>query len=430
MGADMRQLTVKVTPGKGQQILEIAKEFEGRNLACLDASDESGEQELVIINVNNSQVGPLLEQLDSYPDAQITLFPNNVHPMSPPLAEVRQQVRDVAALSPIEVWLSGIQSVGSWKGFLGYTISGAILVWLGMQTGTVFLLVAAMILSPFPEPAINLSLGTARGDKHLFASSIFRYFISLILTILVTAALSFIVGQQIASPMMAEIAEISSVIILLPIVAGAAGALNIVQSENSSLVSGTAVGLLVAASLAPPAGLIGMALPIGRWDMIENGLFMLLLQLVAIHISGTLVFRAYGNKPRGGRFDRGTIKLFYISLGVSTVALIALLSWQFLTYPNLQRGSISQEAIGEVEAAVMDGGVAELIEADLRFAGQTQAGSERLLGQIFVQPVPGLDIPESEVRSRLERDIRQRLVEQGILVPVLLDITLLSDNQP
>jgi uncharacterized membrane protein len=189
--------------------------------------------------------------------------------------------------------------------------------------------------------------------------------------------------------MMAEIAEVSSVIILLPIVAGAAGALNIVQSENSSLVSGTAVGLLVAASLAPPAGLIGMALPIGRWDMIENGLFMLLLQLVAIHISGTLVFRAYGNKPRGGRFDRGTIKLFYISLGVSTVALLALLGWQFLTYPNLQRGSISQAAIGEVEAAVMESGVAVLIEADLRFAGQTQSGSERLLGQVFVQAVPG-----------------------------------------
>ncbi len=42
---------------------------------------------------------------------------------------------------------------------------------------------------------------------------------------------------------------------------------NFVQSERSSLVSGAAVGMQVAASLAPPAGLVGMAIAIGRWDI-------------------------------------------------------------------------------------------------------------------------------------------------------------------
>jgi hypothetical protein len=51
------------------------------------------------------------------------------------------------------------------------------------------------------------------------------------------------------------------------IVLGAAGALNLCQSERSSLVSGAATGMLVAASLAPQAGLIRMGAAIGEWEM-------------------------------------------------------------------------------------------------------------------------------------------------------------------
>jgi uncharacterized hydrophobic protein (TIGR00271 family) len=426
----MRQITVTVNKGTGREILEIAQQHKGRNLVCLPASDENGDREMVVVNVNNNQVGPLLEKLSTFPDAKITLAPSNIHPMSPPFTELRQQVRDVEPLSPIEVWLGGIQSVGSWKGYLGYTFAGAVLVWLGMQLGAIYLLVAAMILSPFPEPAINLALGTARGDQTLFKSSMFRYFISLVLTILVATVLSLIANQQIATPTMVDIAEVSSYIFLLPLVAGAAGALNIVQSENSSLVSGTAVGLLVAASLAPPAGLIGMALAIGRWDMIENGIFVLLLQLVAIQISGTLVLRAYGNKPAGGRFDRGTGKLFYISLGISSMIVAALLTWQFVTYPNLQRGSISQSANGEIERAIENTGVANLLETNLHFASQTQGGSDRLLGQIYVVPVPERDLSEEEIKRMLQQEIRQHLDQAGIEVPVLLDIVIVRENDP
>ena len=57
------------------------------------------------------------------------------------------------------------------------------------------------------------------------------------------------------------------------------------NQNRSNLVSGAAVGILVAASLAPPAGLVGMAIAISRWDMVTSGLFVLLLQLVGINLN-------------------------------------------------------------------------------------------------------------------------------------------------
>jgi uncharacterized membrane protein len=92
-------------------------------------------------------------------------------------------------------------------------------------------------------------------------------------------------GQRIASEQMISTSMISSVTVLLPLVAGAAGALNLSQSDRSSLVSGAATGMLVAASLAPPAGTIGMASAIGEWDLVRTGVFVLLLQLVGINLS-------------------------------------------------------------------------------------------------------------------------------------------------
>ncbi|MDV2994536.1 MAG: hypothetical protein N4J56_004190 [Chroococcidiopsis sp. SAG 2025] len=93
--------------------------------------------------------------------------------------------------------------------------------------------------------------------------------------------------------------------VLLSLAAGAAGALNLVQSQRSSLVSGASVGMLVAASLAPPAGLVGMAVAIGRWDMATSGLFVLLLQLVGINLTAAILFRVFGLSVQGSRYRRG-----------------------------------------------------------------------------------------------------------------------------
>ncbi len=154
--------------------------------------------------------------------------------------------------------MAGLQSVGSWKGFLGYAAAAGVVVWIGLYTNTSYLLVAAMLIAPFAGPAMNLAIATARGDITLLKRSLIRYFSALLVTILVALALSLILRQEIPTNQMVQTSELSSVALLLPLAAGAAGALNLVQSQRSSLVSGASVGMLVAASLAPPAGLVDL----------------------------------------------------------------------------------------------------------------------------------------------------------------------------
>lgn len=422
----MRQLIVQVPRGQGKNVLEIAKACDGENLAQFEAMGTEKPLDVVIVQVPNRKVEDFPGELESIPDLHITLNPHGVIALEPPADKAPQQIKNVENRSPIEIFLAGLQSVGSWKGFLGYAVAGGIVVWIGLFTNSSYLLVAAMLIAPFAGPAMNTAIATARGDAHLLQRTLLRYFSALAVTIAVTWALSLILQQQVVTSSMISTSNVSAIALLLPLIGGAAGALNLVQSERSSLVSAAAVGMLVAASLAPPAGVIGMAMAMGRWDMVVNGIFVLLLQLAGINFSASIMFRIYGMSSRGARYERGKKSVFPAALGVTILALVGLLTWQFSTAPDLQRSSRSQRANAEIQKVVKNSNLAQLVEADVRFPSPDIKGQNMLLGTVYVQRKAGVTESDQQIRDRLTSEIQTRLLQQGFNVTPLVDVSVLK----
>ncbi|KAM3094738.1 TIGR00341 family protein [Phormidesmis sp. 146-35] len=422
----MRQLMIQVPQGQGEAVLQIAKSCDAVNVSKTEAQSSEQEIDLLIVHVSNRQVEDLLAQLEELPEAHITLLPTGVIALRPPASEAPQQVTNVQSRSPIEVFLSGLQSVGSWRSFLAYAAVAGIVVWIGLYTNTSYLLVAAMLIAPFAGPAMNSAIATARGDLQLLGRSILRYFAALTVTIAIAFLLSLLLQQQIATSLMLDNSQVSAVALLIPIAAGAAGALNLVQSERSSLVSGAAAGMLVAASLAPPAGIVGMASAIQRWDMAVDGLFLLLLQLFGIHLSASSIFRLYGLTPQGSRYSRGKQRVFPIALGVTLVSLTSLLTWQFSNSPRLERSSRAQRANAEVQKAVEQVGLAQLVEANVRFTRSDIADQNTLLAEVYVQRDTNNPASSEQIRDRLTQTIQTRLLNQGFNVTPLVNVTVLE----
>ncbi len=225
---------------------------------------------------------------------------------------------------------------------------------------------------------------------------------------------------------MLDSSQVSAVAVLLPLAAGAAGALNLVQSERSSLVSGAAAGMLVAASLAPPAGIIGMGSAIGRWDLVIDGLFLLFLQLFGIHLSASSIFRIYGLTPQGSRYSRGNQRVFPTALSISLLSLAALLTWQFSNSPQLERSTRAQRANAEVQKAVEQVGLAQLVEANVRSTRADIAGQNTLLAEVYVQRQSGSTTSAQQIRDRLTQAIQPRLLKQGFNVTPLVSVTVLN----
>ncbi|MTJ10995.1 DUF389 domain-containing protein [Anabaena sp. UHCC 0204] len=421
----MRQLIIQVPRGNGKAVIDIAISHNGANLAQFEGNADE-PIDLVMVHISNQKVGEFVEQLQDLPKVHISLIPTGVIALQPPASEAPQQVVDVEERSPIEIFLSGLQSVGSWRGFLGYAALAGFVVWIGLYTNTTYLLVAAMLIAPFAGPAMNTAIATAWGDRPLLGRSIFRYFAALAVTIFTTWLLSLILQQEIPTSLMLDNSQISAVAVILPLAAGAAGALNLVQSERSSLVSGAATGMLVAASLAPPAGIIGMSSAIGRWDMVISGLFLLFLQLCGINLSAALLFRIFGLSAQGTRYQRGKQKVFFSALVITIMVLAGLLTWQFINSPNLQRSSLAQRANAEVQKTVEQVGLAKLIESNVRFTRSNIVGQDTLLCVIYVQRQPQVTASNQEISDRLTQSIQTHLLKQNFNVTPLVDVNVLE----
>ncbi|MFD0977070.1 DUF389 domain-containing protein [Salinimicrobium gaetbulicola] len=336
----MRQLIIKIPKGKKEEILDLAEDLNGINSICL----EEGGNDVFVIFLPNQKVNDFLKKLDDFGKPEISLIPRGVITLYPPASDSPDQVIDVQPKSSLEIYLGGIQSVGSLKGLIGYSIAAGIIVWIGLYTSNIFLLIAAMLVAPFAGPAMNAALATSAGTKDLLRSSLKRYILAIGIGVAVSYLMSVIFPLEVLTPLMVEISQVSKVALLLPLVSGFAGAINIVQSERDSLVSGAAVGILVAASLAPPVGLIGAGIYMMDWGVIWSSVFRVVLQLFGIHLAATLVFYFYGKvKPDGVRFLQGNKIMTWLTSGFVVLAIGAMMFWQFSEPPFLRKASMNTE---------------------------------------------------------------------------------------
>lgn len=422
----MRQLYVEVPHRAVAEVEGKAHGHEGINVWRVEATSERDDVALLVAHLPNQKVGPFIESLDEVEGVRITLIPRGVVAFRPPPEDAPDEVTDVGVRSPIEVFLGGLQSIGSLTGFVGYAVSAGVVVWIGLFTNTVYLLTASMLIAPFAGPAMNTAIGSATGNTKLLRRSAMRYGLGLAVTAATAALLSLLMRQEIATALMVETSQISIVSLLLPLVAGAAGALFLVQSERDSLVSGAAVGVLVAASLAPPTGLVGMAVVIGEWAFVKSAVFVLLAQLLGINFSGALVFRAFGLTSEGTRFVGGERWLFPVALAASAVALAALFTWQLSSSPELQRSSRAQRAAHEIQRAVDESGLGRPVEVDARFTRPDVSGQNTLLGVVYVQRADSVQMGSEAVSRALTERIQDRLLREGFNVTPLVTVTVLD----
>lgn len=422
----MRQLFVEVPRNAAAEVARKAHDHDGINVWRVEATSERDDVVLLVVHLPNPKVGPFIQSLDGVDGVRITLVPRGVLAFQPPAEDAPDKVTDVGLRSPIEVFLAGLQSIGSLTGFVGYAVAAGIVVWIGLFTNTIYLLTASMLIAPFAGPAMNTAIGSATGNAKLLRRSVFRYGLGLLITAATSALLSVLMAQQIATPLMIDTSQISIVSILLPLVAGAAGALFLVQSERDSLVSGAAVGVLVAASLAPPTGLLGMAAVLGEWALVKSAAFVLVAQLVGINLSGAILFRVFGLKAHGTRFMGGKKWLFPTALAVSAVALVGLFAWQLSDPPELQRSSRAQRAAHEIRQAVDASGLGDAVEVDARFTRAQVSGQHTLLGTVYVQRADSVRQPDDAVARQLTRRIQDRLLDQGFDVTPLVSVTVLD----
>ena len=401
----MRQLIIKIPEGHKDKIHELVKKCEGKN--TINLKGEEGD--VFYIYLPNQKVDDFLKELDKFEKPEITLIPRGVIVLYPPASDSPDQVADVQPKSSLEIYLGGIQSVGSMFGLIGYAFVAGIIVWIGLYTSTSYLLVAAMLVAPFAGPAMNAALATAAGKMDLLKSSLSRYAIAISTGIIASFLLTLIFPLEALTPLMEQVSQVSKFALFLPLISGFAGAINICQSERDSLVSGAAVGILVAASLAPPVGLVGAGIYMMDWQIVFSSLFRILLQLLGIHLAATLVFYFYGKvRPQGIRFLKGSKMTGLITTLIVVVGIGALMFWQFSQPPYLRKASMNTELVEELNGELEKMDFIKVLNRDVTFSNVEL--NERSIARFHATILPlNPGISDDELRTQIIDHLKKSL---------------------
>jgi uncharacterized hydrophobic protein (TIGR00271 family) len=419
----MRQLVLKIPQGHGNTVHNAIEEHSGKNTIHLANTDN----DVYIIFLPNNKVDNFLQSIDSIKNREINLIPRGVINLYPPETEAPDQVADVRPKSSFEIYLGGIQSVGSMFGLIGYAFVAGMIVWIGLFTTTVYLLVAAMLVAPFAGPAMNAALATAAGKTPLLKSSLMRYGLAIATGVVASFLMTVVFSLQSLTPLMIEVSHVSKYAIFLPLISGFAGAINICQSERDSLVSGAAVGILVAASLAPPVGLVGIGLYMMDAEIISSSLFTIILQLLGIHLSATLVFYFYGKvTPSGVRFLKGNKKVLFGTSLLVLLAIGALMFWQFSNPPYLRKASMNTEITEALGGKLNELDYIEVINKNANFTNTRLNGKSivNLQATIFAKDTV---IAAERLKQQVLEHLRENLHYRDDVTHKVYEITVVED---
>ena len=419
----MRQLILKIPKGSKEQVFKIVEDFEGKNTILLP----NDEHDIFLISLPNQKVNNFLKQIDSFAEPEINLIPRGVLSLYPPASESPDQVADVQPKSSLEIYLGGIQSVGSIKGLISYAFAAGLIVWIGLYTTTVYLLVAAMLVAPFAGPAMNAALATASGKSGLLKSSLGRYGLAMGVGILASFLMTLIFPLSTLTPLMIEVSQVSKVALLLPTISGFAGAVNIVQSERDSLVSGAAVGILVSASLAPSVGLIGIGLFLMDWEVVWSSVFRIVLGLLGIHLGATLVFYFFGKiTPSGVRFLKGNKLVTLFTSGLVLLAIGGMMFWQFSQPPFLRKSSMNTELTERLDKELNKLSYIEVINKQVAFTNTMINNNPTVNYQVTVLP-KDTTISEAELKKRIIQHLKKNLDYQNEAIHEVYQISVVED---
>ncbi|WP_339105639.1 TIGR00341 family protein [Haloterrigena salinisoli] len=235
--------------------------------------------------------------------------------------------------------------------YLVMTIMSVVVATAGLLLDSPAVVVGSMVIAPLIGPALGASVGTVINDRALFRRGIKLQAVGLSVGILTAVVFAFGVRTTgLVSPMfdIFEIAEIQGRLtpdllsLAIAIGAGVAGAWTLTAGTSAAL-----VGVMIAAALVPPLGVVGIGIAWGAPEVAIAATVLVLVNILTINITSLAVLWYKGYRPDDW-FQQDEARVATEKRAVALVVTIVVLS-AFLgvvTYDTYRTG-VYEEDVNE-----------------------------------------------------------------------------------
>lgn len=192
-----------------------------------------------------------------------------------------------------QVWTESEVTAGY---FLLLTLANLIAL-SGLLANSIPAIIGAMLISPLMGPILSFGFGFITGDTTVLRQSVRKIGLSIVLTLAVAAAASYLSPLQIATPEILARTKPNLFDLFIAVFAGIAGALALCTKRSVLTI---VPGVAIATAVIPPLSVAGYGLGTAQWAISWGGFFLFFTNFVAITLTTCAVFLAYGFKPGEG----------------------------------------------------------------------------------------------------------------------------------
>ncbi|SFB72243.1 TIGR00341 family protein [Halobiforma haloterrestris] len=250
--------------------------------------------------------------------------------------------------------------------YLVMTIMSVVVATAGLLLDSPAVVVGSMVIAPLIGPALGASVGTVINDHPLFRRGIKLQAIGLGVGAITAAVFAIVVRTTGLVPPMIDLLAISEIegrirpdllSLVIAIGAGVAGAWTLTAGTSAAL-----VGVMIAAALVPPLGVVGIGIAWANPEMALAAGVLVLVNILAINVTSLAVLWYKGYRPENW-FGEDEARVATRRRTVALVVAILLLS-SFLgavSYDTYRTGAY-EERVNEDVASVLESAEYEGLE--------------------------------------------------------------------
>lgn len=191
---------------------------------------------------------------------------------------VAKEIRENATVSPAKYVIMGLAGV---------------IVTMGLIIDSSPVVIGGMLIAPFLYPLLGISYSAVKGDYQLFKSTLYSILITIFFVVVFSFLISLILPFETPGNEITSRSNANLIHLIVALAAGLVGALSVCWPKQSSSLA----GVLVAAALLPPLGIIGYGLAQADISLALNAALIFVANAVAIVFMGTLVLMWMGFHP-------------------------------------------------------------------------------------------------------------------------------------
>ena len=237
--------------------------------------------------------------------------------------------------------------------FLVMTVVSALVATAGLLLNDAAIIVGSMVIAPLIGPAMATSVGTVVDDHEMFRRGVKLQTIGLVVAVIAATLFAAFIRATNLAPPGTDVLSIQQVSIrtspgLLALVvalgAGVAGGVSLATGVSAAL-----VGVMIAAALVPPLGVIGIGIAWGLPSPVLSATVIVLINTLSINLSALVVLWYMGYRPdhwfQADAAQNATRK----RVGTLVVAVLVLSAFLGLvTYDSYRTATFEEEVRGEI----------------------------------------------------------------------------------